>query len=588
EVLFELQHPEAAPPLEAPVVYSDPVVVREEAEEEEAPHLPPRDSGADTGATNAQLQSLSEELLALRDELARATEAERAAAAERDDLARERDVLRAKREDLLAQLAAAKQRRRESEATLADVRDALAEAEGRADAAASSELSPERLDQIARAAASVAHREEVSIDDLVLVERLQSAVPEDSRVAQSFGILLSRMNRHELALGVMTTLPRSQLSRRASLAFLRSGVALGTPPNDVRSLVTTIRPSADEVRSLATMIAGLASARVLELTEELLAVVPDEEMAGWLATVAAHLTGRPLIGVLQLWGVIEPDLTLRALVVAVAENRLTLNDSAGATLALDLDWLTLEDREARDVAQRLATSLTRGGDVPGLYRLLEKTDHLATLDRHTIGTEIVHAIAQLVPDREPITRAIESAVRFVEDHRQANQLTDAVRRAGFVRQNLRRADEETQALAELVLTDLDRAIANSAIGQRIADEMDREALGDVGRAVSGKRFLIVGGQRQEWYDELRHQLGFSGDSEWRESSRAEPPSMHNLKAMVKAGKLDGVIVFTDFVAHKTSAIKETAAQYDVPYVNATMSKLGLIEAFRSWMRTTGG
>ena len=32
----------------------------------------------------------------------------------------------------------------------------------------------------------------------------------------------------------------------------------------------------------------------------------------------------------------------------------------------------------------------------------------------------------------------------------------------------------------------------------------------------------------------------------------------------------------------------TAAQYDVPYVNATMSKLGLIEAFRSWMRTTGG
>ena len=64
--------------------------------------------------------------------------------------------------------------------------------------------------------------------------------------------------------------------------------------------------------------------------------------------------------------------------------------------------------------------------------------------------------------------------------------------------------------------------------------------------------------------------------------------MHNLKAMVKAGKLDGVIVFTDFVAHKTSAIKETAAQYDVPYVNATMSKLGLIEAFRSWMRTTGG
>lgn len=135
---------------------------------------------------------------------------------------------------------------------------------------------------------------------------------------------------------------------------------------------------------------------------------------------------------------------------------------------------------------------------------------------------------------------------------------------------------------------MDRAIANSAIGQRVADELDREALGDVQRAVTGKRFLLVGGQRQEWYDDLRRELGFSGESEWRESSRAEPPSMHQLKDIVKAGRLDGMFMFTDFVSHKTSSIKQTAGQYQVPYIEAKMSKQGMIEAFRTWIRSRDG
>lgn len=41
-----------------------------------------------------------------------------------------------------------------------------------------------------------------------------------------------------------------------------------------------------------------------------------------------------------------------------------------------------------------------------------------------------------------------------------------------------------------------------------------------------------------------------------------------------------------FVAHKTSAIKDTAEQVGVPYVAAAMSRQGLIDAFRTWMRLT--
>jgi len=539
----------------------------------------------DSSASAAQLQSLADELNALRADLARAAEAVQAATAASDEIGRERDVLRAKREDLLQQLKGVRQRRREVETELSAVRDQLAEAEARMHAATASELNADRLDQLARAARSIAARDPASADDLFVVERLHSAVPEDARVAQAHGILLSRLGRHEAARDALASLPREQLSRGASLALLRSSLAVGSVPDDIGALAASIRPSADDVRGVASHISGLASGRVVELTGELLAVVPDEEMSAWLATVTTHLTGRPLVMLLKRWADIEPDPALRGLVTALAEERLSMNDRGGAALALDLDWLTLNEADARDLAQRLATSLTRARDVPGLYRVLQKADHLAPSDRHRIGIEVIHAVAEIVPDREPITAVIEAGVRYVEDHRQTNRLIEAARLAGFVRQNLHRADEDTQALAELVLADVDRALTNSAIGQRVAEEIDREALGDVRRAVAGKRFLLVGGQRQDWYEDLRRELGFSGDSEWRESSRAEPPSMRQLKDVVKARKLDGMFLFTDFMSHKTSSIKETARQYEVPCLEAKLSRTGMIEALRTWIRS---
>ena len=60
--------------------------------------------------------------------------------------------------------------------------------------------------------------------------------------------------------------------------------------------------------------------------------------------------------------------------------------------------------------------------------------------------------------------------------------------------------------------------------------------------------------------------------------------MHQLKDIVKAGKLDGVFLFTEFLSHKTSAIKETARQYEVPCIETKMSRPGVIDGLRSWMR----
>lgn len=419
-----------------------------DAPPDRASDLPKVEPVPNTGATAAQLQSLSEEISALREELAAAAEAVRSAFAANDEIVRERNVLRAKREDLLKQLGAVRQRRREVEAELGTVRDQLAEAEARVAAAATSELNADRLDRISRAAASIAARELVSLDDLFVVERLHSAVPEDPRVTQSYGLLLSRLGRHEAGRDRLASVPRSQLSRQASLALLRSTLALGSVPDDVGALVSTTRPSADDIHGLAMLTSGLPSARVLELTEVLIAVVPDEEMSGWLASVAERLTGRPLVGVLSLWAGIEPDRALHSLVIALADERLTMNDADGAALALDLDWLALGEHEARDLAQRLASSLARARDVGSLYRLLAKSDHLAQSDRHAVGTDVIQALAQIVPDRESIAPAVEAGVRYVEDYRQANRLTEATRLAGFVRQNLHRADDDTQALAE--------------------------------------------------------------------------------------------------------------------------------------------
>jgi hypothetical protein len=560
--------------------------VSTEGEETGASEVAPVPS-VDASASTAQLQSLSEEIASLREELARAVEAGRAAIAERDEILRERDILRARREDLLSQLHSVKERRRDAETELSSVRDQLADAEARLSVAAEAEFTVDRVDRIARAATSLAARESVSLDDLFVVERLHSAVPEDPRVTQAFGQLLSRLGRHEAAHEQLTSVPIDRLSRTAALALLRSGIALGILPGDIDAILKLVRPSVDDVREFATLTSKLSSGRVLELTDSLFRVVPDEEMSGWLSTVGMRLTGRPLVTLLARWAEVEPDPALRALVVALNDGRLTMNEPGGAALALDLDWLSLDAREARGLADRLLNSLARSRDAAALDRLLQKADHLASDDRHAIGAELIQAIAQIVPERQPITAAVMAGVQYVEDHRQANRLTEAARLAGFVRLNLHRADEETQALAELVLDDLDRALANTAIGQRVAEELEREALGDVKRAVAGKRFLLVGGQRQAWYDGLRRELGFSAESDWRESNRAEPPSMHQLKDIVKAGKLDGVIMFTDFVAHKTSALKSTAEQYGVPYVEAKMSKQGVIDALRTWMRAQG-
>jgi Flp pilus assembly protein TadD len=195
-------------------------------------------------ATPAQLQSLADEIHALRAELARSTEAEQSAGAAAEETSRERDVLRTKREDFLNQLSGQRQRRRELETELSAVRDQLADAEARMQAATASELNPDRLDQLARAAASIAVREPASADDLFVVERLHSAVPEDPRVSQSLGLLLSRLGRHEAARDALSALSRDQLSRSASLALLRSSLAVGSVPDDIGDLVASIRPSA--------------------------------------------------------------------------------------------------------------------------------------------------------------------------------------------------------------------------------------------------------------------------------------------------------------------------------------------------------
>ena len=81
----------------------------------------------------------------------------------------------------------------------------------------------------------------------------------------------------------------------------------------------------------------------------------------------------------------------------------------------------------------------------------------------------------------------------------------------------------------------------------------------------------MGGVRQDWYEGLRLDLGFSGESEWRESTRSEPPWIHKLRSIVRAGKMSGLFIFTEFVAHKTSNIKTTAKQAGVVCVEAKMT-----------------
>ena len=46
-----------------------------------------------------------------------------------------------------------------------------------------------------------------------------------------------------------------------------------------------------------------------------------------------------------------------------------------------------------------------------------------------------------------------------------------------------------------------------------------------------------------------------------------------------------MFLFTDFMAHKTSTIKETARQYEVPCIQAKMSRPGVDEALRTWPRS---
>jgi hypothetical protein len=140
-------------------------------------------------------------------------------------------------------------------------------------------------------------------------------------------------------------------------------------------------------------------------------------------------------------------------------------------------------------------------------------------------------------------------------------------------------DEVDQALAPLE-TDLLDAWDSTETHRAALVEAEQSLIPAIREALHGKRLLIVGGRRPNWWDDTRQELGLSDKSAWVQSEPGHRPSMKGLKATVGAGKVDLVLIITDYIAHATSAINEFAADRGVPVLEARSGRLSFLTALR--------
>jgi hypothetical protein len=419
---------------------------------------------------------------------------------------------------------------------------------------------------------------------LELLARLLELVPGDPRLVEWQGVVLFEAGQPGPALAALGGLADGPVTPEGRAASVASRMLLGQTPDPIESIALADLTRDESFEKVLAASASLPANAQLEATRFVTErVLATDRASRWLEAISKRRLPRDvLLKLIELWQYVDEARAARELQDAIEEGRLGIETQAVADMAFELCSRAGHQTTALAAVESLVAEAGRTQDPAALEHLLgQARDRLPRDDFQRVGERIVHLVADVTAEDEPIDTALLVTADLLEDARQQGDLDRATGLAKFLAANERRASVDSSARLHAVLEDLERALKASALFLRYEELARQEANLDLRGAVAGLRFLLVGAKRPDWWEALRRDLAISDRSEWMESELHKSPPIDQIEQRLKVGRTAAVVLVADRIAHAVSRpLARTAKQYDVKLITTRLSREAVIAALR--------
>jgi hypothetical protein len=419
-----------------------------------------------------------------------------------------------------------------------------------------------------------------------VAERLRVAVPSDMRLVERQGRALLEAGRVAQAESTLRSIPDEQRPGGADALLLVAELERGSyeVPLDRYG-----RAEFDDwtFGRLVDAVAALPPVPAASVTASLMMVLSEPRAAVLVARVGSVLPAGPsLIEIAGRIALISP---------AEAVSLLTRAGEVGDLPTELVERLyrlqvTNQDGDMAPAAIEFARRCCAVGDLPAAATIGDEV-------RHRLHWRDAQALADLLLDQlvkgdpqwsdDRVLSALsaaglmQDAIRGLKDV----DLAEAIEVAARLRQVLEPAPSEISEPLAGIESELFTALESTEVHRAALEELNQATLGDLRDAYNGKRIFVIGGRRPDWFDEVTADLALDRSSIWREVEAGRRPSMEWLKAKVGGGRIDLLVVVTDYIAHATSAIGEFAEDRNTRVARARAGRFSFLTALRSAART---
>jgi hypothetical protein len=382
------------------------------------------------------------------------------------------------------------------------------------------------------------------------------------------------------AVEVLTAIPETERSREAEALLVVTEIREGRL--DGLSLGRYERSSFDAwtFEQLIAAVEALPPASKGGITRDLAFAFTSDRVATLIALVGPGLEAGPYLADISE-RIAEVSPTDAIALLERAGPLATLPDDALKTLC---DLRIDHDRAGLgEIVLERARRIKAKGSMDEAVELARVTrQHLHWRDLETLGWILVECFTAKRPtligdDQELQAMAVADPLLEVVRRVRVSDLGEALEVLARLRQALEPVPsilEETLAAEE---RDVQSAFEGSEEHQAALAEIGDQVVSRLREKLHGKKLVVVGGRRADWWEELRVALGISDASEWVEVEAGHRPSQDWLKRLVAGGKVKLLVIVTDFVAHATSDIKSYAEAKGVRVVESRSGRYSMVK-----------
>jgi hypothetical protein len=420
--------------------------------------------------------------------------------------------------------------------------------------------------------------------DLVaeVAERLAQADPSDFRLPMRRARALLEGSKPDQAVEVLRQMPAERRPAAAEAVLLVAELADGQYeiPLDRYG-----RAQFDDwtFGRLVDTVASLPPAPAASTTESLMMVLSESRAATLVARVGPQLPAGPsLIAIAGRIAAVSPSEALDLIKRA--------GPLDGLPTALVQRMFELQrDTDDADIApatMELARRCCADGNIDGAVTAAESVRHrLHWRDAQAVADVILDAFVKSPPEWSDermlqamaATSLMEDAIRGLKDV----DLGEALEVAARLRQALEPAPADVTSPLTALEEELYTALESTEAHRAALELLSEASLRSLRQDFNGKRLFVVGGRRPDWWDQLLVDLALDRASTWREVEPGRRPSMDWLKAKIGGGKIDLLVVITDYIAHATSAVADYARDRQLTVAKARAGRHSFLTALRA-------